>query len=257
MIEISEIEPNQAQETTLPENFISVLVALIFALLLISQGEFDPTPANLVNPLGGVSNIFGLAGSLFAGFFFDLFGLSVWGLVFGWIFLKRREEKPFASRLIFGLVLFLSANHALSIVLSLQGDLVAPFTGLLGHSFSGAIANLITPWPGLLVSVLFVGLAIPLFQFDLTLFILLGVSGAAASKLFKSLQQKSGPWVSQLSHYVDLTRATLGQKVPKQSKLEPKTEKEEDFVPPERPNDTLKQALKAYKKQGLKKSEEI
>ncbi|MDX2471768.1 MAG: DNA translocase FtsK 4TM domain-containing protein [SAR324 cluster bacterium] len=257
MIEISEIEEEGTQEKSLPESFISVLIALIFTLLLISQGAFDPTPFNLVNPIGGVANIFGLAGSLFAGFFFDFFGHSIWGLVIGWIFLKRREDRPLVSRILFALILFIAFNHVLANVLSLQGDLVAPFTGLLGHSFSGPVAGLITPWPGLGVSLLFLGLAVPLFQLDFTLFILLGVSGAAVAKLFGALKQKSGPWVSQLGIYVDMTRATFRRKAPVQTEVAPINNLEEDSLQPERPNGTLKQALEAYKNQSFKKNEEL
>ncbi len=152
-------------------------VFFIFGLLsfvtLFSYEVFDPSPLNLLQPIGGIQNWLGLPGALYAGFIIELFGLFAFALPVLTVFTRPRfGQSGFKVVLMTFVEIFLLVSCA-SLLIQGESHLLVQYTGIWGVLSNQSLIK----FPGLIISLVIIFfyqfLFIRFFYFNNTLFVVL------------------------------------------------------------------------------------
>lgn len=126
------------------KQWLKIAFCLIFILSVMSQGDFDPTPFNLMIPPEGVKNLFGLPGALLGGLLVDFFGKSVVLLPIIFLIIKQSKQSESAFIGLKIILFFLMLNCTLATIFySYSANIVDNFGffGLTGYQFFDAYLN--------------------------------------------------------------------------------------------------------------------
>lgn len=144
---------NEQYEKSTPfskSDLIRVFAGLLILTALLSRNPFDPTPFNLLWPLGGIRNLLSLPGALLSGLLFDLFG---WTSLFipAFLLVLRIKSPGKKVRILFlNSIDFLLLVSFVALCFPSGNQYIALFTGFWGVIASDALLS----FPGRLISIL-------------------------------------------------------------------------------------------------------
>ena len=152
-----------------------LLAAFIILLALISHDAFDPSPFNLLQPVGGVSNLLGLPGALFSGLLTDFLGLTAFIIPFIIVFSGRQRESLNILLLIPELVEILAICSLISLLLSPESPNLYVFTGSWGAVTNATLLVFPGIWPSILILAIYQILYFRSNRIDISFFYFLGL----------------------------------------------------------------------------------
>ncbi|MGK0288701.1 MAG: hypothetical protein ACI86H_000120 [bacterium] len=110
------------------------LVAIFLIIILTIQGNFDPTPYNLVWPLNGIENWFGLVGAIISGFLLENFGFCAFLIPISLLFLSFQKKLSKGKRIFSCILMFLLFPIFIALLFPHQSDLIIQYAGFWGYS---------------------------------------------------------------------------------------------------------------------------
>lgn len=240
-----EISPEDLEQIPLPtwKEGLAMAAAAAFGLALLTQGAGDPSPFSLVSPAEGISNWFGLTGSLVAGLFLDLFGSMAYVLPLMPLLLRFAKPTPVPLALMLLGIWYGSLVAALGFALTLAGIDAAPYVGIWGLGVVLSLGRILGNLIPLGLFLAYVGAALPRLRLNRTCLVLLLMAGAWLAK-------RSGNWrghfegaAGQVAHWLAKGQALLQRS---RQATTPVKEAPTPTAQPARPQDLLHQALAAY-----------
>lgn len=147
---------------------LKILSGVFLLGVLLDYHPFDPTPFNLLIPMGGIRNVFGLPGALISGLLMDFLGYSAFLIPVYLIFLKHRTENRGISAILPGSIAILTLVTAAVLLLPLKEQSIHGFTGIWGYVSGKTLAEFPGGFVVLPVLVLYQFVFIRDFRFDRT-----------------------------------------------------------------------------------------
>ncbi len=246
-----EFDPEDLNAVPLPRpvELIQVGLALLLLVMLLFQGRNDPSPLNLVSPLGGIHNGLGLPGSLIAGFCFDAFGRCAYLFPLWMLFIKGNQAGSISAKFFFGLLEYLILTLLLGLILNLLQSDTGYWVGLWGAGASSELSAYLTPWPPFIILSLQVALNLNRFRLDPALFIALMLAFAFLAKKTFHLKEGVKPLWYQLQYaWARIFEPLIHLSQKNKKKSSPLEDREKNA---EKMNeDPLYQALRAYREES-------
>ncbi|MCP4295449.1 MAG: hypothetical protein GY786_07570 [Proteobacteria bacterium] len=120
---------------------IEIALLCLLTISILSQGDFDPAPFNLLWPLSGVENWLGLPGSIIGGSLTFLFGWSALFIPFVFIFFPAKEKVSYWKTPISGLLALLVFTSSFSQLIPDDMVQIRDWTGLWGLTTTQTLIN--------------------------------------------------------------------------------------------------------------------
>ncbi len=243
-----EISPEDLEQIPLPtwKQGLAMGAAAALGLALLTQGTADPSPFSLVSPPAGLSNWFGLPGSLLAGLLFDLFGFMAYALPLLPLLLRFAKPTPGPLATLLLGIWFLSLVAALGFALTLAGLDAAPFVGIWGMGMVLSLGRILGNLAPLGLFLVYVGAALFRLRLNRTCLVLLVMAGTWASHRSGNVRSHLEGAAGQMAHWLAKGQALL-QRARKTAP--PAAEAQTKPSSQARPQDLLHQALAAYQDQ--------
>jgi len=134
------------------QDAVKAIAGLLILVSFLTYEVSDPTLTNLLWPIHGVNNAFGVMGALFSGIFFNWFGTSAFLIPCRLIFLRRKVGKKKLIASLENLFTILIINILISLFIAQGSTGLVEYTGLWGYAANSYLVE----FPGRLLSLLLV-----------------------------------------------------------------------------------------------------
>ncbi len=130
------------EDFRLDPEVIKIVLLSLLTISIVTQGDFDPAPFNLLWPLSGVENWLGLPGSIVGGTLTFLFGWSALFIPIVFIFFPAKENVSYWKTPISGLLALLVFTSSLAQLIPDDMAQIRDWTGLWGLTTAQTLINL-------------------------------------------------------------------------------------------------------------------
>ncbi|MDH5559249.1 MAG: DNA translocase FtsK 4TM domain-containing protein [Deltaproteobacteria bacterium] len=208
--------------------YLRFICAIFILIALISQGNFDPTPANLYWPSDGVENWLNLPGALFAGVFFDYFGWISILISFLMLFTQQQTKMNFGFLTVKHLFVVIFTSMMIAFLFPTDNSFIIPLTGFIGYMANLLSTSTTLRIMGIVILSLSLFSTLKNYRFDPLFFYLLVILGGFALKTSKEMAVQSVLLIKQTDEitrtfFYDLSRS-FSPKDPKSNKGYPSSE---------------------------------